>query len=86
LWENPANTYLAHLVRDWELIMLLNPSAEKPRSNVFDVKPKDDVDITMLLREAEIALENHLDNLDLPFRLPDIERLAMLVPGELKKT
>lgn len=74
------------LVRDWELLKLLNPAADKPRSNVFDVKPKGGVDAAKLLHEAEVALEARLNELDLPFRLPAIERLAMLVPGKPDKT
>jgi len=74
------------LLRDWELLKLLNPSADKPRSNVFDVKPKNGVDAARLLHEAEVVLETSLDTLDLPFRLPAIESLAMLVPGEPVKT
>jgi len=74
------------LVRDWELLKLLNPAADKPRSNVFDVKSKGGVDTENLLHEAEVALEARLNELDLPFRLPAIERLAMLVPGEPDKT
>jgi hypothetical protein len=34
-----------------------------------------------LLAAAQQHVESHLDELDLPFKLPTVERLACLVPG-----
>ena len=69
------------LLRDWEVLRLLNPAADKPRSTVFDAKPSEQVDIAALLTEAEQHLESRLDDLDLPFKLPVTEQLACLIPG-----
>jgi hypothetical protein len=70
------------MLRDWELLKLLNTAADKPRSAVFDVTPKEDLDLADLLSRVEQDLESRLDELDLPFRLPVIERLACLIPGD----
>ena len=69
------------LLRDWEVLRLLNPAADKPRSTVFDAKPSEQVDIAALLTEAERNLEARLHDLDLPFQLTAIEQLACLIPG-----
>ena len=69
------------LLRDWELLLLLNPLADKPRSNAFRAGCKCDVDPAQLLNEAGNELEAFFPNLDLPFKLPTVERLAMLVSG-----
>jgi len=69
-------------LRDWEVIKLLNPAADKPRSGVFDVSPSREVNVMNLLLDAERILESRLNQLDLPFHLPTIERLACLVPGQ----
>ncbi len=80
LQHAPSGVWM--LLRDWELMKLLNAAADKPRSAVFDVKPKTGLDLLELLAEAGRELEARLDRLDVPFRLPLVERLAMLVPGE----
>jgi superfamily II DNA or RNA helicase len=69
------------LIRDWELLKLLNAAADKPRSAVFDVKPRQGLDATKVLEDARRALDASLTALDLPFRLPAVERLALLLPG-----
>jgi len=69
------------LVRDWEILKLLNTSADKPRSATFAANSRS-IDAVALLSEAEQALQFHMEALDLPFRLPAVEHLAMLVPGE----
>ncbi len=74
------------LLRDWEVLKLLNPAADKPRSTVFDADPTDKLDALKLLSEAKQALESCVDRLDLPFQLPVIERLACLLPGEQRQT
>lgn len=69
------------LLRDWEVLKLLNPAADRPRSTVFDAKPSGQVGVAALLTEAEQHLEARLDDLDLPFQLPVMEHLACLIPG-----
>lgn len=70
------------LLKDWELLKLLNSAADKPRSAMFDVPPKSGMDTEDLLVKAEQVLEERLDNLDLPFKLPQVDHIAMLVPGK----
>ena len=70
------------LLRDWEMLKLLNPTADKPRSIVFGAKPTGQVDVPGLLSEATRQLESRLDELELPFRLPAMEQIACLIPGE----
>jgi SNF2 family DNA or RNA helicase len=69
------------LLRDWELIKLLNPLADKPRSQVFAAETGTEKGVMGLLAAAQQHVESHLDELDLPFKLPTVERLACLVPG-----
>jgi hypothetical protein len=69
------------LVRDWELVKLLNGAADKPRSAIFNASAETSVDPIALLASAEAALRGLLDQLELPFQLPMIEPLAMLLPG-----
>ncbi len=69
------------LLRDWELLKLLNSAADKPRSAAFDVRPKESGDLLGILDDAEQALGSRLVELDLPFRMPVVECLACLVPG-----
>jgi len=68
-------------LRDWELLKKLNSFAERPRSPVFDAARPDVVDAAGLLAAAEAALKPRLQEFDLPFRLPSVERLACLLPG-----
>jgi hypothetical protein len=69
------------LLLDWQLLNLLNPTADKPRSSVFDVPPKQEVDVPSLLEEAERELGSRLKEIDLPFQLPAIECIACLLPA-----
>ena len=69
------------LVRDWELVKLLNGAADKPRSAIFNASAETSVDPIALLASAEAALSGLLNELELPFQLPMIEPLAMLLPG-----
>ena len=68
------------LLRDWEVLRLLNPAADRPRSATFDSEPGEEFDIPTILATAERALSSRLDELDLPFQLPDVEDVACLVP------
>ncbi len=68
------------LIRDWELVHLLNPLADKPRSDIFrDADPA--LDVSDLVESARRYVESQTDALDLPFTLPIVESLACLVPG-----
>jgi superfamily II DNA or RNA helicase len=69
------------LLRDWQIIKLLNPIAEKPRSKLLDVTPEAEQDKTKLLLDAKQIIESRLKELDLPFQLPVVESLACLIPG-----
>lgn len=69
------------LLRDWEVLKLLNPAADRPRSGVFRVEPQEDINVPEILSDAERCLRLRTGELDLPFRLPEIEHLACLVPG-----
>lgn len=69
------------VLRDWEILRLLNPAADKPRSTAFDSEPVEDFDIAMTVTAAEQSLRSCLHELDLPFQLPDIEKISCLVPG-----
>ena len=69
------------LVRDWELIMRLNPVADKPRSLVFaDAYPS--YDVADLMVDARQFVVSQISVLELTFALPAVESVACLVPGE----
>ena len=70
------------LIKDWELIKLLNPMAGKPRSAAFEAEEAENVEIVSLLKEAEHQLQSCIQDLDLPFRQPVIESLACLLPAK----
>ena len=69
------------LLRDWEVLKLLNPAADRPRSALFDAEPEESINIPEILSLAEQCLRSRLDELDVPFRLPAIEQLSCLIPG-----
>ena len=70
------------LIRDWELIQLLNPLADRPRSLVItDVRPTHDV--VDMMAEARAHIVSQIDALELPFNLPIVENFACFVPGGL---
>jgi hypothetical protein len=71
------------LLRDWEMIKLLNPIADKPRSQALGAGPMMEQEITTLLTDARNHLETHIQALYLPFRLPAVDNLACLIPGKL---
>lgn len=68
------------LVRDWELIKLLNPIADKPRSQILTADTHTEQGVIDLLTTAQRFVESRISQLDLPFKLPAVERLACLVP------
>lgn len=45
------------LLRDWQIIKLLNPIAEKPRSQLFDVTPEWEQNVTELHLDAKKIIE-----------------------------
>jgi hypothetical protein len=69
------------LLRDWELIKLLNPLADRPRSQVLAAETGTEKGVIGFLAAAQQHVQSHLDELDLPFKLPTVERFACLVPG-----
>ena len=69
------------LLRDWEILRALNPIADKPRSAAFDAELADGLEPQTMLGEAQREMEARLGELDLPFRAPALERLAMLLPA-----
>ena len=71
------------VLRDWELLKLLNATADKPRSAAFGVQPNGALDVSEVVKDAERELTSRLHEIDLPFALPTIECLACLVPSEV---
>jgi superfamily II DNA or RNA helicase len=71
------------VLRDWELLKLLNATADKPRSAAFGVQPPASVDVLEVMVNAERELRSRIQEIDLPFALPTIECLACLVPGDV---
>jgi superfamily II DNA or RNA helicase len=69
------------LLRDWELIKLLNPLADKPRSQALVAETRVSPSQLDLLVAAQQYVESHITDLDLPFKLATIEQLACLIPG-----
>lgn len=69
------------LLKDWEIIKLLNLYADKPRSQMFEAEPIPEQETTALIRDAQAHLSCRIEELDLPFQLPVIEEFACLVPG-----
>ena len=69
------------LRRDWELIKLLNPLADKPRSQVLAAETHTERGVMDLVTAAQQHVESQLDQLDMPFKLPTVEPLACLVPA-----
>ena len=74
------------LLRDWQVLRLLNPVADKPRSSVFDTVPTGEFNVSEILSAAEQSVGSRLNELDLPFVLPAIEPLACLLPRRLSAT
>lgn len=53
------------LLRDWEMIKLLNPLADKPRSQVLGAGPRMEQEIPALLADARNHLDSHIEKLEI---------------------
>lgn len=69
------------LIRDWELMRILNWFADRPRSPVF-AKAEPALDASDLLQDARRSVVSQIDALDLPFTVPSVKSLACLVPAQ----
>ena len=69
------------LLRDWELIRRLNPLADRPRSPALSGEVRPERERGDLVEAAQAFVEERLNLLELPFRLPSVEPLCCLVPG-----
>ena len=67
------------LLRDWEVVKMLNPIADRPRSLAITAKSAP-LDGCGLLMEARSAVELDAEE-RLPFKLPTVEELAGLFPA-----
>ena len=72
-----------NLLKDWEIIKILNPIADKPRSQALADSKITDQDIPALIKEARDNLELRVNELELPYRIPVIESIACVVPGSI---
>jgi len=72
----------AAILKDWELIKILNqylPDLKRiPES--FVCAKLSSGEICRLLADAENFLEKHLNDLDLPFKVPSIQAISILLP------
>ena len=76
-----------NLIRDWELMKLLNPLADKPGGRglrATDVRPTHDV--VDMMTEARRYVESEIGDLRLPFELPKVENIACFVPSGAHKS
>ena len=69
------------LVRDWEIILLLSPVADKPRSSALLRDTQLRRSMEGAVESAQMYVESSLDALELPFTLPTIEPLCCLIPN-----
>lgn len=70
------------LLHDWEVVERLKRSIESLNVLRKDCAPLDDLaTIRVEARAATAAVERGLDQLDLAFRVPYLEPLAVLWPG-----
>jgi len=71
------------ILKDWELIETLNPYLPElkriPESSACSQLSSGE--ICQLLADAEQFLENHLNNLALPFKVPAIQAISVLLPS-----
>jgi hypothetical protein len=72
----------AAILKDWELIKVLNELPELKKlpkfSNYFELSS---IEICQLLVDAEQFLEKHLNDLALPFKIPAIQAISVLLPS-----
>jgi len=71
------------VVKDWELIQILNQHI-KDFKKVTELHPSPDLSSTMIcqqLNRAKQFLEEHLNQLRLPFRVPSIQATSVILPG-----
>lgn len=73
----------AAIVKDWELIKMLNELDDLRKltepSNYFKLSS---TEICELLSVAEQFLDQHLNDLDLPFKIPAIQAISVLLPSK----
>jgi ERCC4-related helicase len=69
------------LLRDWELIKMLSPLADKPRSQALAAETWTAPEAIENVLRAQQHVESHLGELELRFMLPVVERLACLMPA-----
>ena len=70
------------LLRDWELLRRLNELADDRRvKRTRATSPVDASSVDELLERASETLQNQIQQLDLPFKIPNIEILAILWPS-----
>lgn len=72
----------AAILKDWELIKVLNELPELKKlpkfSNYFELSS---IEICQLLVDAEQFLEKHLNDLALQFKIPAIPAISVLLPS-----
>jgi len=71
------------LLKDWELIMKLNAISEKRgvKKAESELPPEDLSSIKSILENAHQFVKDSLDELNLPFKYPDVEPFAILWPA-----
>ena len=71
------------LLRDWELSRRLNRLLEASSPNrMLTTPPNDQAGIRATLQEAQAWLSTQVDKLDLGFRVPSVEVMALFWPGQ----
>jgi hypothetical protein len=69
------------LLKDWEVIRLLTPLVDKPRSLTALQPAERGIDLQALMADAQAFTAQAARGLELPFDLPVVEPLALLVPA-----
>ena len=70
------------LLVDWKLLLKLNEILEskKVKRTESSIRPEKTIDVEMKLNQARIEMAANLNQLNLPFKLPEIEEFAILWP------
>ncbi len=68
-------------IQDNEMIEILNPLADRPRSPFFDTQPTGDVKALSFLTDAASKIAKVLPDLDTGMETPVAELYACLLPG-----